>query len=592
MEELSALEKDTLAEVGNISLGASATALSTILDKFVDITTPQLSIVEGSELRQKYPLPCLLVEVEYISGLRGSNILLIKEEDAVVIAALMMGDDPADKEGPLNEIELSAVQEAMNQMMGSMATSMSELFQRTIEISTPKVERINLADDIPAQETLSADGKLVHVQFSMKVDDFIDSIMVQVIPVDFAREMCAHLLSGGAETASGSDEQPAPGPEAVVDSPGQDDEEETGDPDPGEDDHSEIETVVINTGDKQPEELSDLEKDTIAEVGNISLGASATALSTILEKPVDITTPNLDVRKVSEIQEQYPLPCLLVKVEYTSGLEGSNVLMIKESDAIIIAALMMGEDPGTKEGPLSEIEHSAVQEAMNQMMGSMSTSMSELFQRTIEISTPSLESIDLANEVPELYNFDSEEKVVHVEFKMKVADIIDSIMIQVIPVSFAKKMAGYLLYGESEPEVAVEEPLRKEEDSEQLIDEDSGFPETAFSQENNKEEQTTDYTPGSAGAEDLGVDMQRLNLVKDIPMDIVVVLGSARVPLGKLFSMDKGGIVDLDCNVNDPVEILANDKLLARGEVVMINDQLGVRITEIQYEDVIESYGL
>jgi len=587
VEDLSALEKDTLAEVGNISLGASATALSTILDKFVDITTPQLSIFDGSEVSQKYPIPCLLVEVEYTSGLQGSNILLIKEQDAVVIAALMMGEDPKDKKGPLSEIEMSAVQEAMNQMMGSMATSMSELFQRTIELSTPNIDLINLAEEKPEHESLSSEGKVVHVQFSMQVDDIIDSIMVQVIPLDFAREMCSHLLSGGAETASAPEEQTTSGPEAVADIPGVDQD--------GEEEDYGIETVSIDTGKKEAvpetesEELSDLEKDTVAEVGNISLGASATALSTILDKSVDITTPQLDIRKVNEIQEKYPVPCLLVKVEYISGLEGSNVLMIKENDALIIAALMMGEDPETKEGPLSEIELSAVQEAMNQMMGSMATSMSELFQRTIEISTPVLESIDLSTGLPQLYDFDHDDNVVHVEFNMKIADVIDSVMIQVIPVKFAKKMAGYLLYGESDPESA---PVETTEDTEMSPEPEPGPPEMASQPETEESESPAGMPETTEVAGKMAVDMQKLNLVKDIPMDIVVVLGSARVPLGQLFSMDKGGIVELDCNVNDPVEILANDKLLARGEVVMINDQLGVRITEIQFEEVIESYGI
>jgi len=110
-------------------------------------------------------------------------------------------------------------------------------------------------------------------------------------------------------------------------------------------------------------------------VGNISLGSSATALSVLLNREVQITTPRLEVLEMSEIQLDYPLPCLAVEVDYTVGLEGSNLLLIKESDAIIIAALMMNEPYEGKEGPMGEIEQSAVQEAMNQMMGSMATSM-------------------------------------------------------------------------------------------------------------------------------------------------------------------------------------------------------------------------
>lgn len=567
MEDLTALEKDTISEVGNISLGASATALSTILDKFVDITTPQLTVLSGSEIQQKYPLPCLLVEVEYISGLQGSNVLLIKEQDALIIAALMMGESHHQgKEGPLSEIELSAVQEAMNQMMGSMSTSMSELFQRTIEISSPQITRINFAEELPEGEPLNKDEQVVHVEFSMQVEDIINSVMVQVIPLNFAKEMTAHLLSGGAEPASGS---------AV-------EEDLTDDQD------FEVETAVINAPDSEhdSEDLTDLEKDTIAEVGNISLGASATAMATLLNKEVDITTPKLDVRKVNEIQDKYPIPCLLVRVEYTTGLEGSNVFLIKEQDAAMIAAQMMGEPPESKEGPLNEIELSAVQEAMNQMMGSMSTSMSELFQRQIDITPPSMELEDLADEWSKLYKFDPEDKVVQIEFSMTVEGLLDTVMIQIIPIAFAKKMAGYLLYGDTEASTSgvVEEEVTIDSPESDPPEEDKHEPEQEKSEPRR-------HFSADAGA-NLGVDMQKLDLVRDIPMDITVVLGTTRVPLGKLFSLDKGGVVDLDCNVNDPVQLLANDKLLAKGEVVMINDQLGVRITEIQFEEVIESYGI
>ncbi len=585
MEELSLLEKDTIAEVGNISLGASATALSTILDKMVDITTPRLAVLESSEISRKYPIPCLLVEVEYISGLEGSNMLLIKEQDALIIAALMMGESPEGKEGPLNEIELSAVQEAMNQMMGSMATSMSELFQRTIEITTPRIELINFSEEEPEVPPFNTNNQVVHVQFTMKVEDIIDSIMVQVIPLEFAKKMAAQLLTGEPETASVPEDGDS-GPEAVSE-PGsnQEHEDELG---------NDVETVIINTEETPAykAQLSELEKDTIGEVGNISLGASATALSTLLNKVVDITTPSLDVRKVREIQEEYPLPCLMVEVKYTSGLEGSNVLIIKEQDALIIAALMMGESPEGKEGPLNEIEISAVQEAMNQMMGSMATSMSELFQRPIDITPPKLEQIDLSNERSQIYGLDINDEVVHVEFSIRVEDLIDSVMIQVIPVDFAKIMAGDLLHGQADPAPdpgpeqtpGVEEILPEVE----YVDgrEEATVETTASKQESASRPTAAQKVPEPE------IDLQKLELVKDIPMDIEVVLGTTRVPLGKLFALDKGGIVELDCNVHDPVELMANNKLLARGEVVMINDQLGIRITEIQFEDVIESYDL
>jgi flagellar motor switch protein FliN len=572
--ELTLLEIDTIGEVGNISLGASATALSTILDRSVEITTPRLEVVGLDKIRQEYPHPCLVVDVKYIVGLEGRNMLIIKEQDAIIIAAIMMGESFEGKEDPLNEIEQSAVQEAMNQMMGAMATSMAELFQRSIDISPPQVVLCDLAgDNSNLFADYGEDQQFVRVEFSMKVEDIIDSVMVQVIPVEFARNMAAHLLGGYSETAPVPEEKDIAGSGAVA---------ETGVIEEFSTDSAGLIETFISSGADEIDQygLSELEKDTIAEVGNISLGSSATALSVILNKAVEITTPKLNVVQIKDIQEKYPIPCVMVDVEYTVGLQGSNMLLVKKADAMIIASLMMGEEPHEdKDTTLSEIEMSAVQEAMNQMMGSMATSMSDLFQRPIDISPPRMELIDLGDERLMLSNLDPEEYVVHVEFNIKVEDIIDSVMFQVIQLDFARTMAGYLLSGamdgvlEAEVEAKIDEGSKKDE---------MYFEEPA---------RQSVFAPAAARLP-LSVDLQKLELVKDIPMDITVVLGSARVALGKLFALGRGGIVDLDCSANDPVEIMANDRLLAKGEIVMVNDQLGVRITEIQFEEVIESYGI
>ncbi len=586
MEELSALEKDTISEVGNISLGASATALSTILNKSVDITTPKLKVLNLDQVQQTYPIPCLAVKVEYTSGLKGSNMLLIKESDALIIAALMMGEAHEDKTGPLSEIEISAVQEAMNQMMGSMTTSMAELFQRPIDMSPPEITLVNLAEEKEPLEEISNQEQVVQVEFSMQVEDIIDSIMVQVIPVEFARQMAADLLSGEPGAASAPEEEEAAGPEAAPGESGVD--QNSIDQHRAED---QVVEAVINTGKTDDKAiLSDMEKDTIAEVGNISLGASATALSTILNKMVDITTPTLSIVKVEQIQEKYPLPCVLVEVDYTSGLEGRNILLIKQEDAVVIAAMMMGEPYEGKELPLSEIELSAVQEAMNQMMGSMATAVSELFQRSIEISPPRMTLIDLAEDVTLLDGLMPDEDVVHVEFTIKIEDVIDSVMLQVIPIRFAREMTSYLLSGEAyeTPTEIIEEVDDKDNNIPSIVGEVTAETETQqpTAEKKQTERKAQPYNlPPSA-------DLQKLEMVKDIPMDIVVVLGNTRLPLGDLFSLNTGGVVDLNCSANDPVEILANDRLLAKGEIVMINDQLGVRITEIQLEEVIDSYGI
>ena len=144
---LDSLEQDALGEVGNISFGSSATALSALLGQKVDITTPSLSMINRNKLEEEFPNPYVAVQVEYTTGLSGMNLLVIKQSDAAIIADLMLGGDGLSARPELNEIQLSAVQEAMNQMMGSAATSMSTVFNQKVDISPPKIDLMNISQD-------------------------------------------------------------------------------------------------------------------------------------------------------------------------------------------------------------------------------------------------------------------------------------------------------------------------------------------------------------------------------------------------------------------------------------------------------------
>ncbi|MGM0653036.1 MAG: FliM/FliN family flagellar motor switch protein, partial [Bacillota bacterium] len=217
-------------------------------------------------------------------------------------------------------------------------------------------------------------------------------------------------------------------------------------------------------------------------------------------------------------------------------------------------------------------------------------SMSELFQRSIEISPPKMTLIDLAEDVTLLEGLEPDEDVVHVEFTIKIEDVIDSVMLQVIPIKFAKDMSSFLLSGGAAeaPTEIIEEVADKDNSAPSIVGEVTADTEA---QQPAAEQIQAEKTTGPYNLPPTA-DLQKLEMVKDIPMDIIVVLGNTRLPLGELFSLNTGGVVDLNCSANDPVEILANDRLLAKGEVVMINDQLGVRITEIQLEEVMDSYGI
>ncbi|MGB4502469.1 MAG: flagellar motor switch phosphatase FliY [Dethiobacteria bacterium] len=329
------------------------------------------------------------------------------------------------------------------------------------------------------------------------------------------------------------------------------------------------------------EPLSHMEKETIAEVGNISLGAAASALSAILNRRVYITTPRLEMRAVNQVKESYPVPCLLVEVKYLSGLQGSNILLIKQEDALVIAGLMLGSSP--EQQSLGEMELSAIQEAMNQMMGYMATAMSEMFGQVVEISPPELTICDLADE--ELKLLDESSPVVELAFTIQVEDFIDSKLIQVIPYDFAKKMTEFLLSG---GEVPLEESLPKalsvekavEEPVEEPVEEAAALPQADAQEPSTASRYPAAFNEAEPGSEPEVNSWEKLELVRGIPLEVTVILGKTRMPLGELLALNRGGIIALNQAADNPVEIQINNKPVARGEIVLVDEQLGVRITE------------
>src|SRR5690625_4526181 len=190
---LTTIEKDTIGEIGNISLGSSATALSTLLNQKVAITTPTVSIVRKTGIKEEFPYEHVSLQVNYVEGFDGENIFLMKATDAAIISNIMLGGTGEDASEELSDIELSAVQEAMNQMMGSSATSMSTVFSKRVDISPPIVEYEEI-DKLEEVHGITEDDVFVRVSFQLKVGDLIDSQIMQLIPLDFAKELSHSLL--------------------------------------------------------------------------------------------------------------------------------------------------------------------------------------------------------------------------------------------------------------------------------------------------------------------------------------------------------------------------------------------------------------
>ncbi|MGG1480323.1 flagellar motor switch phosphatase FliY [Bacillus smithii] len=347
--------------------------------------------------------------------------------------------------------------------------------------------------------------------------------------------------------------------------------------------------------------LTPVEEDALGEIGNISFGSSATALSSLLNQKVDITTPSVSIIPRSKIQDEFPHPYVAILVEYRDGFAGVNLLVIKQQDAAIIADLMLG---GTGENPsetLDDIKLSAVQEAMNQMMGSAATSMSTIFQKRVDISPPSLVLMDLKNgegsdAIPD------HELFVKVSFRLTIGNLIDSNIMQLLPISFAKSLVEELVNPSTngeEPQMANEENV-SDKSSVQKGTIDDGRKETVSKTDRpqpdvQKEENVgksrktepmvhvepaafAEFQPTTA----LPVETRNLDLLLDIPLNVTVELGRTVRTVKDILELSSGSIIELDKLAGEPVDILVNNRLIAKGEVVVIDENFGVRITEIQ----------
>lgn len=208
-EELTDSEKDAIGEIANISMGTAATTLFSLVNRKVEISTPVVTTATWDDLLQEYERPCVFIRIAYTVGLDGSNILVLKENDVKVITDLMMGGDGSNTDGELGELHLSAISEAMNQMMGSSATSLSSMLNKTIDISPPEANLVDMQATVDEGEIADfLSGQFVKISFRMEIGDLVDSEIMQLYPCSFAKEMCQSITQGmEAETSA-----PAPAP--------------------------------------------------------------------------------------------------------------------------------------------------------------------------------------------------------------------------------------------------------------------------------------------------------------------------------------------------------------------------------------------
>ena len=368
--------------------------------------------------------------------------------------------------------------------------------------------------------------------------------------------------------------------------------------------------------------LSDMEKDALGEIGNISMGSAATTLSVLLGHKVSINTPTTTVATMSIIKEHYPMPYLVVEVGYTIGIDGNNVLAIQAQDAAIIADLMMGGDGTNPDPEINEISMSAVGESMNQMMGTVATSLSTMFNKKIDISPPKVSLVDFGKEEKITELAGTTEPIVRISFRMEVDGLIDSEIMQILPVNVAKEMVEALLGGGASeeaapapeappppppppppvkapaaappppPQQAVPPPPQyaAPPPQQQYAAPPQGYappppgygyggPPMQPHVANNVPVSPAQFTPLSM--EPVQVNEANIGLILDVPLQVTVELGRTKKSIKEILELSTGSIVELDKLAGEPVEIQVNGHFLAKGEVVVIDENFGVRITEI-----------
>ena len=432
---------------------------------------------------------------------------------------------------------------------------------------------------------------------------------------------------------------------------------------------SEYTTAVEEAAADSEEQLNDMEKDAIGEVANISMGSSATTLYSLVNRKVNITTPVVSMSQWKNLLDEYEKPCVFIQIKYTQGLDGTNILVLKENDVKIITDLMMGGDGTNTDVELGEMHLSAISEAMNQMMGSAATSLSTMLGTVIDISPPSAELLNLIEHTngTGVASFLGG-TFVKISFSMQIGELVDSTIMQLYPVEFAKKIVDTFIgvqFGDSVPTEATATDISNE--AEQILaSADVSMPDSTQKvvdeQMNNMNQQMgmppqmdmnsqmmgmnpqmmgmnpqmtgmnpqmmgmnpqmTGMNPQMMGMNPqmMGVNPQMMNmnpygynmgmpqqnvnvqpaqfqsfssdvnamvsqenigLIMDVPLEVTVELGRTTKSIADILDFAPGTIIELDRIAGEPIDVLVNGKFVAKGEVVVIEESFGIRVTEI-----------
>lgn len=367
--------------------------------------------------------------------------------------------------------------------------------------------------------------------------------------------------------------------------------------------------------------LTEVERDAVGEIANISMGSSATTLYSLVNRKVDITTPKVSLSDWAGVVEGYERPCVFIQIKYTAGLDGSNILVLKEHDVKVITDLMMGGDGTNTEGELGELHLSAISEAMNQMMGSAATSLSTMLGMMIDISPPEASLVDLNafKKGGDIASF-LDGTFAKIAFRMQIGDVVDSTIMQLYPIEFAKSIydtvKGNQDVAEEEapaptpaPAPAAPAPAPQPDMSQMAMgaqqpmgmpqmqmgmpqmqmampqmgmpQQPMGMPQMQMAMpQMNMNVQPAQFQNFSADYSAIP-SSENIGLIMDVPLEVTVELGRTSKSISEILDFAPGTIIELDKIAGEPIDVLVNGKFVAKGEVVVIEESFGIRVTEI-----------
>lgn len=368
-----------------------------------------------------------------------------------------------------------------------------------------------------------------------------------------------------------------------------------------------VSSVEVAESDK----LTPEETDALGEIANISMGTAATTLSILVNNRVDITTPHVSYTTLEALAEEQVTPCVFIYISYRAGLEGKNVLVLKEDDVKVITDLMMGGDGSNVDTELSDLHLSAICEAMNQMMGSASTSMSSMINQMVDISPPTATRVDFAEEFAQDQDMQDMmgKTFVQVSFKMEIGDLVNSQIMQLYPVEFARlvyqRFAGSVAEEKAQeaapqpapaPQAPTPAPAPAPQAAAEAVQQQpAGQPMNMGMQQPMAGMQQPMYAmppqdvniqpaqfQSFAPMQDLGgIAPENIDLIMDVPLEVTVELGRTSKSIKDILDFSPGTIIELDKLAGEPVDVLVNGKFVAKGEVVVIEESFGIRVTEI-----------